>query len=224
MLNTIALKAPRAAVAVARERLEQAAAALARGQTACEAARGRIHDLADQDGRRAAAYAAEVERAAADGTVPVPYLEVPAADAAERHRAQIEARGTKEAVERLTAAHAAAQVDVAAAERALREAVDQVLDAGVVGLMTDAERYLRNLEQIGAELAELLPDDRFEGAPGLPSEPAVRELLKHLPARPRSDIDVPVYELRNGGARVSRLAELRAALTSGTDQRAQAAA
>lgn len=224
MLNDSMLTAPRAALADARLRLEHAAAALSRGQAAYSAANDRVQALADDDTARAAAYAAEVERAATDGTVPIPYLEVQSTDSAERHRAAIEARGAAEALDRLTAARDAAQADVVAAEQALRAAVDQVLDARPCELMESAAQHLRALEQISAELAELLPDGRFENDGGLPSEPAARELLKRLPTVPRSDINVPVNELRHGGARVSRLAELRAELMSASEPSVQAAA
>lgn len=206
------LHSPRAAVAVAREHLEHAAAALTRGQAAYSAANDRIRSLDDEDSRRASAYAERFEQAAIDGAAAVPYFEVAASDAAERHRAQIAVRGASEALERLTAAHSAAQVDVATAERELRVAVDEVLDARSCALMEAAETHLRALEQIGAELAELLPDTRFDTSAGLQSEPAARELLKRLPLLPRSDLDVPVNELRIGGPAVSRLAELRAEL------------
>ncbi|MDA8348954.1 MAG: hypothetical protein M0038_09150 [Pseudomonadota bacterium] len=213
MLNTHLLDTPRSAVAAARERLTQAAAALERGRAAHSAAEARIAALADEDARHASAYAERLQQAAVDGVPAVPYLES-APDAAERHRAQIEARGAAEALDRLTAARDAAQADVVTAEAALRETVDQVLDARSCELMELAEQHLRALEAIGVELAALLPDGRFEISSGLASEPAVRELLKRLPTIPRSDIDVPVSELRHGGARASHLAELRTELMS----------
>lgn len=224
MLNTRFLDAPRSAVVAARERLAQADAALARGRVAHSAAEARIAALADEDARHASAYAERLQQAAVDGVPAVPYLES-APDAAERHRAQIEERGAAEALNRLTAAHDAARADVVTAEQALREAVDQVLDTRSCELMAAAEQHLRALEAIGAELAELLPDGRFETACGLPSEPAARELLKRIPTIPRSDIDVPVHELHHRGAMVSRLAELRTELmNTSPDQQAQAAA
>ena len=225
MLTDSILSAPRAALAACRQRLENAAAALERGRVAARAAEAHNIALDNEDDRRAAAYAAEVERAAADGTVAVPYLEVPLADAAERHRAAVELRGAEQAVTNLAAAHVVAQTDLNVAEEALREAVDQVLEGRSCALIETAEQHLRALETIGTELARLLPDSRFEATGGLPSEPAVRELVKRLPNVPRSDIDVPVNELRHGGARVSHLASLRAELTrAAIEQPAQAAA
>ncbi len=223
MLNDSMLTIPRAALVDARQRLKHAAAARERGQAAYSAANDRIRALDDEDARRASAYAAHLAQAAVDGVPAVPYLES-APDAAQRHRAVIEARGAAAALERLTAARDAAQADVVTAEQALHAAVDAALDSHACGLMEQAERHLRALEQIAAELAELLPDGRFENDGGLPSEPAVRELLKRLPTVPRSDINVPVNELRHGGARVSRLAKLRAELMNGSEQPAQAAA
>lgn len=223
MLNAEPLHVPLSSLAAARERLERGAAALERGRDAYAAATDRIRALDDEDARYTSTYAQRLEQAAVDGVPAVPYLES-APDAAERHRAQIEVRGAAAALTRLTAAHAAAEADAVAAEQALRAAVEQVLDARSRELMESAEQHLRALEAIGTELAGLLPDGRFETAAGLPSEPAVRELLKRLPTVPRSEIDVPVHELRHGGARVSRLAELRNELMSASDQQVQAIA
>lgn len=223
MLNDSILTAARGALADARQRLERAAEALERGRAAHSAAEAQIAALADEDARHASAYAERLQQAAVHGVPAVPYLES-GPDAAERHRAQIEALAAAEALDRLTAAHAEAQADVAAAEQALRAAVDQALDTRSGQLMEAAETHLRALEQIGAELAQMLVDTRCEVAPGLPSKPAVRELLKRLPARPRSDIDVPVAELRNGGARVSRLAEMRSELMACEPEESQVAA
>ncbi len=224
MLNTQLLDLPRASLAAARERLALATAALERGRAAYSAASDRIRDLDDEDARYTSLYAERLQRAAVDGVPAVPYLEN-APDAAERHRAQVETRCSAEALERLTAAHKAAQADLAAAEQALRAAIDQALDARSCELMETVDAHLRALERVGAELAELLPDTRFENASGLPSEPAVRELLKHLPARPRSDLDVPINELRLGAASVSRLSEMRARLMNdAAEQREDVAA
>ena len=218
-----ALTTSRLALTAARERLAQAAAALSRAQAARSTANDRLKSLDDEDTARAAEYSRRCEQAAVDGVPAVPYLES-APDAAERHRAQIEARGAAEALERLTAAHTAAQEDVAAAEQVLRAAVDQVLDERAVELIETAERHLAALEQIGAELAQLLPDTRFAIAPGLASEPAAREMLKRLPSMPRSDIHIPLNELRANGPRLSRLDELRAQLMADQPEQHQAAA
>ena len=224
MLNDSLLTAPRASLSSARARLAQNLVALERARDACAGANDRIRALDDEDTRRASAYAERCEQAAVDGVPAVPYLES-APDAAERHRAMIELRGAEQAVTALQAAHDAAQADVAAAEQVLRAAVDQVLDERSCELIKTAERHLAALEQIGAQLAELLPDTRFAIAPGLASEPAAREMLKRIPSMPRSDIDVPIHVLLGGGPRLSRLDELRAELMNATDEPpAQAAA
>ncbi len=213
ILNTTSLDAPRSALTSAREHLDKATAALARGRQHAADANAALERQAVADDAAATERASALAQAFAAGReAPSGFV---ASDAVARAAAVRNAEIAAEAVELLEAEHDQAEMAVTTADQELQSAIDLVLDARAVELMEQAETHLRALQEIAAELSELLPDHRFDAAPGLPSEAQARELLKRLPITPRSDFDTPINELRHGGARTSRLPELRAQLLAG---------
>jgi NADH dehydrogenase/NADH:ubiquinone oxidoreductase subunit G len=159
-----AIAAGLAARNAAQARLDAAAAALERGRQMAEAATSCAGALTDEDDRRSAEFSRRLEQAALTAEPAVPYFEIDAPAAAERHRAELETRAANQAVERLTAAHSAAAEALRSADGKLiairRQEIANRVDKLTVELL---ELRSRELEIVG--LISALGHNELGGVP-----------------------------------------------------------
>jgi Tfp pilus assembly protein PilE len=185
MTNDIlsALAATRVRRDQAQARLQTAGIALERGRQIAEAATSRVRALTDDDDRRSAEFSRRLEDAAHTGEPAVPYFEIDAPAAAERHRAEMQARAATQALERLTEAHSAA----AEAVRVIDEQFLAIRRHALAGRVDELTSELLELRSRELEIVGLISALGHGELGGVPLSAEATAAVSYPPARPTAD-------------------------------------